>query len=64
MTQLPDSWWEVVEVIMATSSLDDGDYREVIRDWRKTLIGRGKPLRARDFDNAVRGVEKAMAGRP
>jgi hypothetical protein len=64
VTLVPDEWWQVVEVIMATSSLDDGDYKEVIKSWRKTMIGKSKPLRARDFDNAVRGTEKAMAGHP
>lgn len=61
---IPGEWWEVVEVIMATSSLDGGDYKDVIKSWRKSMIGRGKPLRARDFDNAVSGVHKAMAGHP
>lgn len=51
-------------MIFATSSLDGGDYREVIKAWRKTMIGRGRPLRARDFDNAVNGANKAMAGHP
>lgn len=59
----PNAWWEVAEVIFATNSLTAGDYKEATKNWRKTMIGRGHPLKARDFDNAVRGVEKGMAGK-
>ena len=63
-TTVVSEWWLVAEVIIASASLPPSISEEAFKAWRKTLIGRGKPLRARDFDNAVRGAEKAMAGHP
>jgi len=54
----------VAEVIFATSSLDDGDYTTAIAAWRKTKIGRGNELKAKEFGNAVNGATKAMGGHP
>ena len=60
----PAEWWQVTEIIFATSSFGEENYGEAIKSWRKANIGRTAALRARDFDNAVRGVKAAMAGRP
>ena len=61
----PDEWWQAVEVLAAVASFgsDDEDYTDAIKAWRKTQIARKAVLKARDFDNAARGVSRAMAGK-
>lgn len=46
-------WWSVVFV--ANSDAPE----EAVKTWRKTMIGRGHPLKAKEFDNAVSGNLKA-----
>jgi hypothetical protein len=60
----PHEWWAAVEVAYAVSSFGDGDYEDALKAWRKSQIGRKAALRARDFDNAQRGVRTSMAGQP
>ena len=54
LSGFPAEYWRVMEL-----ALSDCD-REVLKTWRKTMIGRGKSLRARDFDNAVSGADGAL----
>jgi hypothetical protein len=49
---------------MASASFTPPVSADALKAWRKTMIGRGNPLKARDFDNAVHGAEKAMGGHP
>ena len=48
--------WELVELVMA------GCPDEALKAFRKSVIGRGKPLRAREADSAIRGAVAALAG--
>jgi hypothetical protein len=60
----PHEWWVAAEVAYAIRSFGDGDYTDALKAWRKGLIGRGNPLRAKDFDNALKGAHTSMAGKP
>lgn len=60
----PHEWWAAAEVAYAIRSFGDGDYTEALKTWRKSQIGRKAALRARDFDNAMRGAHASMAGKP
>jgi hypothetical protein len=46
------AWWSVYAVARAAPTA------EALKAWRKTQIGRGKILRASDFDSAVRAAQR------
>lgn len=62
--KFPHEWWAVAEIAFAIASFGESDCKDAFTAWRKTQIGRKAILRARDFDNAARGVRAAMAGTP
>lgn len=56
-------WWSAAEVLFAVASFGgEEDFGDAVKSWRKSQIGRKNVLRAKDFDNAARGVRTAMAG--
>jgi len=46
----PPEFWELLEVVMA------GAPKAAVKGFRKSMIGRGKPLKAREADAAIRGA--------
>jgi hypothetical protein len=54
----PAQTWELIELVMA------GCPEEPLKTFRKTLIGRGKPLTARQADAAIGGARCASATGP
>jgi hypothetical protein len=55
---LPAETWELIELVMA------GCPDEPLKTFRKSLIGRGKPLTARQADSAISGARCVLATGP
>lgn len=60
----PAEWWQAAEIIYAVIRFGKDEYGEALKEYRKGHIGRKAVLRARDFDNAARGVWGSLAGQP
>jgi hypothetical protein len=57
-------WWLTAEIVYAVIRFGRKEYNEALKVYRKGHIGRTAVLRARDFDNAARGVWESLAGKP